>query len=223
MTTGLLFLSGAPETIGAALRTVDVSGSAAAWAGIRAADDPMAGTPYGSSWPYGGFVLLDYDGGADAAATGLAEVLDQFGDVIDRRSSMAIVGTTHTIIDGRTDIALVYLIHRIPALTPPQYQDHWLNRHGPLAKKLVPTSGYEQTHADLQAGSELAKVLGTDDAGFDGNATCYFGSLQDFVDMLDHRQAEGSDNAIYQDERLFIDHAGSIGALMRRVAITDAT
>ncbi|HRD99752.1 MAG TPA: EthD domain-containing protein [Ilumatobacteraceae bacterium] len=220
MTTALLLLAGDPEVIRTALGELHPDDAVHRWAGIRAPDDPMANTVYGSRWPYGGFVALEYP---DTEPPGLGERLStlvgSLGEAIDPSRSAVLVGTTHRIIDGRTDVALVYLIHRIGGLTVEQYQDHWLNQHGPLAKALVPTSGYEQTHADHDGGAALASRLGFATPDFDGNATCFFDTAQDFADMLTARESSRDMNVIYEDELRFLDHDRSLGALMRQVPL----
>jgi hypothetical protein len=211
-------LAGEPEALAHALAQVQSPDATEVWAGTRAGDDPLADTAYGARWPYGGFVSMEHDP-SDVEVLGdrIAAVMDVLGDAVDRVRSTVIVGTTHRIIDGRTDVALVYAIHRQVALTTLEYQDHWLNRHGPLAKELVPTSGYEQTHADVDAGHVLAARLGVSDEGFDGNATCFFPSRQHFAEMLAARERNSHMDAIYEDEVRFLDHSRSLGAMMRQV------
>jgi len=144
-------------------------------------------------------------------------IVDSLGGAIDRPRSSAVAGTTHRIIDGRTGVALVFAIHRVDGTTTEQYQEHWLHRHGPLAKELVPTRGYEQLHVDLDRASRFNTVLGFDDAGFDGIATCFFDTRDDFAAMLAARETNLDMNVIYEDELRFLDHGRSFGAMVRAV------
>lgn len=219
MTTALLLLSGSPDAIAQALPTVAPVGTTASWAGTRAADDPLADTMYGAAWPYGGFLSLEYPDGTDVQAR-IADVVNGLSSAIDRSKSTVIVGSTHRVIDGRTDVALAYVIHRLPHLTVEQYQHHWLHGHGPLARELVDNTGYEQTHADHAASAAVGGALGFGDEDWDGNATCFFRDRQHFVDMLEARAAD-TENVIYEDELRFLDHSRSLGALMRRVPLAE--
>ena len=215
MTTLLLLLAGDPATFRVRLEGVDVPG--ATWVGCQAADDPLAQTEYGARTPFAALVAAEVPAASsDDPLAAAGPVVEALGDTLDRSRSSALVGTTHPIVEGRTDVALVYAIHRIPGITVDQYQDHWLHRHGPLAKVQVPTEGYLQTHTDHGASADVAAALSFGGDVFDGVATCFFGSRDDFVAMLDKRQGERDANAIYVDELRFLDHARSFGALMRR-------
>jgi hypothetical protein len=218
MTTVLLLLAGdADEMVDGLSSGPELSaGQSRSWIGRRAADDPMAHTAYGSRWPFDVVANLELPStpGDDG---GVATVVDRLGDSVDRARSTVIVGTTHPIIEGRTDVALVYVIHRVASLSVAEYQHHWRDVHGPLAKELVPTRGYEQAHADPQATAELAAALGLRDEGLDGAATCFFDTRDDFAAMLAARESSLDMNRIYEDELRFIDHGRSLGALVRRI------
>jgi hypothetical protein len=218
VSTALLLLAGDPGPLKAALGEADLSWAAERWAGVRADDDPLATTAYGARTPFNAVVDLEVEGqDADALAARLGRLLDGLGGAVDRDATAAVVGRTHRIIDGRTDVALAYAIHRVGSLTGEEYREHWLHRHGPLAKELVPTSGYEQTHAAADAVADASQLLGLGGERYDGVAMCFFGARQDFVDMLEAREGNLDMNRIYEDELRFLDHARSYGALVRRV------
>ena len=184
----------------------------------RADDDPLAATGYGARWPYGAVVSLDApERPLDDLEPLATAIVDSLGGAVDRPASTAVAGTTHRIIDGRTGVALVFAIHRVGGTTTEQYQEHWQYRHGPLAKELVPTRGYEQLHVDLDRASRLNSALGFDDAEFDGIATCFFDTRDDFAAMLDARETNLDMNVIYEDELRFLDHGRSFGAMVRAV------
>jgi len=192
-------------------------------AAYRAGDDPLAATAYGARWRYGAVVSLDAsDRVLDDLEERAATIVDSFGDALHRASSTAVAGTTHRIIDGRTGVALVYAIHRLGGTSTEQYQEHWRHRHGPLAKELVPTRGYEQLHVDVDRATRLNAQLGFDDTAFDGIATCFFGTRDDFAAMLAARESNLDMNVIYEDELRFLDHHRSFGAMVRSAPATPA-
>ncbi|MGD9995532.1 MAG: EthD domain-containing protein [Ilumatobacteraceae bacterium] len=218
MSTALLLLAGSiDESRLAGASASIVAPPGAEWlTAHRASDDPLAATAYGSRWPYSAVVSIDAPGAPIAdAVTAATEVLAHLGDAVDRAGSTAVVGSTHRIIDGRTEVALVYAIHRIEGITNEQYRTHWLGQHGPLAKELVPTEGYEQLHADVDASARLNAALGLDDSALDGVATCFFRNRDDFAAMLTARESSLDMNRIYEDELRFLDHGRSVGAMVR--------
>jgi hypothetical protein len=224
MSTALLLLAGSVDeaALEDAFPAWDASASAAFFSAYRADDDPLAETPYGAKWPYTAVVSLDDAGGElGQLPARLSRMIDSLGSLIDRSSSTVVVGTTFRIIDDRTDVALVYAIHRLPGTTNEQYREHWRQRHGPLAKELVPTRGYEQLHTDLVLSTRLNRDLGFDDAAYDGVATCFFDTREHFASMLAGRESEGEASAVYQDELRFLDHDRSFGAMVRVAHVED--
>lgn len=221
MSTLTLLLAGDVDepALTAQVPSWDVPEDVELFTSYRAGDDPLAPTNYGARWPYAAVVSLDApDRPLDELEAFAAPIVDSLGADVDRARSTAVTGTTHRIIDGRTGVALVYAIHRVGGLTTEQYQEHWQHRHGPLAKELVPTRGYEQLHVDLDRSRRLNAALGFDDAGYDGVATCFFDSRDDFAAMLDARESNLDMNVIYEDELRFLDHGRSFGAMVRTVA-----
>ena len=146
--------------------------------------------------------------------TAVEAVLEGCEPHIDRNRSSAVAGTTHVQMAGRSEVVLVFAIHRLPKLTHDAYSEHWRDRHGPLALQLVDTTGYEQLHADLVASREICLRHGLHDTGLDGVALCFFESEESFSEMLKARSGYPGVNPIYEDELRFLDHDRSMGKVM---------
>ena len=193
-------------------------GDAERFVALAADDDPLRATAYGARWPYTATVSIDAPGrGLVELVDVAARVLDRLDAAVDRSASALVAGTTHRVIDGRTSVALVYAIRRRMELTDQQYREHWRDRHGPLAKRLVPTRGYEQLHADPTLTSRACDDLGLDRDVFDGVATCFFDTREDFAAMLAARDGDPAMKQISEDELRFLDHDRSLGAMVRAV------
>jgi hypothetical protein len=63
-------------------------------------------------------------------------------------------------------LKLTFCLRRLPTLTLAEFQDYWLNKHGPLVRRLQPALGmvrYVQLHRlDTDLGLGMAKVRGAD-------------------------------------------------------------
>lgn len=104
-------------------------------------------------------------------------------------------------------LKLTFCLRRQPRLTLAEFQDYWLNRHGPLVRRLQPALGmvrYVQLHrldGDLADGMRRAR--GAPDP-YDGVAELWWASEEAF------RAARGPDareagRLLLEDEARFID------------------
>lgn len=62
----------------------------------------------------------------------------------------SITATEHVVLDGPTTPEMVkalFIVARHPGLTRPEFFDHWLNVHGPLAARVPGLRRYVQNHA----------------------------------------------------------------------------
>jgi hypothetical protein len=61
-------------------------------------------------------------------------------------------------------LKLTFCLRRLPSLSLQQFQDYWLNQHGPLVRRLQPALGmvrYVQVHRlDGDLASGMQKVRG---------------------------------------------------------------
>lgn len=104
-------------------------------------------------------------------------------------------------------LKLTFCLRRLPSLTLAEFQDYWVNRHGPLVRRLQPALGmvrYVQVHrleGDLADG--MRKVRGAPQP-YDGVAELWWESEEAF------RAARGAEareagRLLLEDEAKFID------------------
>jgi uncharacterized protein (TIGR02118 family) len=104
-------------------------------------------------------------------------------------------------------LKLTFCLRRLPSLSLAQFQDYWLNRHGPLVRRLQPALGlvrYVQLHRlDGELGAGMAAVRGAPEP-FDGIAELWW------ADEAAFRAARGPEareagRLLLEDEARFID------------------
>lgn len=105
-------------------------------------------------------------------------------------------------------IVLTFCLRRASHLSLQQFQQYWLETHGPLVRSLLPAikaSRYMQLHANQDpTGSMLAQVRGAP-AAFDGIAQMWWDSQSDFDASLSSSEGRAAGRALLADERNFID------------------
>jgi uncharacterized protein (TIGR02118 family) len=110
-------------------------------------------------------------------------------------------------------IKLVFCLRRLPHLSLAEFQDYWLNTHGPLVRSHAETlkiRKYVQTHTLDAAGMQQALAASREaPEGYDGVAELWWDSIEDLA--LSGATPEGREAAmaLLEDERKFIDHARS--------------
>ena len=110
-------------------------------------------------------------------------------------------------------IKLVFCLRRQPHLSMAEFQDYWLNTHGPLVRSHAETlkiRRYVQVHTLdnpnlLQA---LAASRGAPEA-FDGVAELWWDSVDDIMSSGATPEGQKAAAALLEDERKFIDLARS--------------
>ena len=109
-------------------------------------------------------------------------------------------------------LKLTFCLRRKPGLSLPEFQDYWLNKHGPLVRRLQPALGmvrYVQVHRrDDELGLGMAKVRGAPEP-YDGIAELWWESEDAF--RASGRTPEGREagQLLLEDEARFIDLANS--------------
>jgi uncharacterized protein (TIGR02118 family) len=109
-------------------------------------------------------------------------------------------------------LKLTFCLRRKPGLSLAEFQDYWLNRHGPLVRRLQPALGmarYVQVHRrDDELGLGMAKVRGAPEP-YDGVAELWWESEEEF--RASGRTAEGREagRLLLEDEAKFIDLVNS--------------
>jgi uncharacterized protein (TIGR02118 family) len=114
--------------------------------------------------------------------------------------------------EDRPLLKLTFCLRRKPGLSLPEFQDYWLNRHGPLVRRLQPALGmarYVQVHRrDDELGLGMARARGAPEP-YDGVAELWWESEEAF--KASGRTPEGREagRLLLEDEAKFIDLAHS--------------
>ncbi|HVP04118.1 MAG TPA: EthD domain-containing protein [Dehalococcoidia bacterium] len=110
-------------------------------------------------------------------------------------------------------IKLVFCLRRKPGMTLAEFQDYWLNKHGPLVRshaKTLRIRRYVQTHTldDPGAQQALARSRGAPQ-GYDGVAELWWDSREEMAAGVATPEGRAASIALLEDERKFIDHTNS--------------
>jgi uncharacterized protein (TIGR02118 family) len=104
-------------------------------------------------------------------------------------------------------IKVTFCLHRLPKLGLGEFHDYWLNKHGPLVRRLQPALGmvrYVQQHRldnDLAAG--MQRVRGAPEP-FDGVAELWWRDEAAFT-AARGPEAREAGRLLLEDEARFID------------------
>ncbi len=105
-------------------------------------------------------------------------------------------------------LKLTFCLRRLPTLTLAQFQDYWLNKHGPLVRSLQPAlrmTRYVQVHrldGDLATG--MQRVRGAPEP-FDGIAELWWPDEETFRAAGRDPKAREAGRLLVEDEAKFID------------------
>ena len=109
-------------------------------------------------------------------------------------------------------VKLTFCLHRLPHLTRAQFQEYWLNSHGPLVRshaKALGISRYVQTHAtETPFDAGLRGVRGAPEP-YDGIAELWWDDEAAFDRSMRDRAAREAGKILVADEKTFIDLARS--------------
>ena len=109
-------------------------------------------------------------------------------------------------------VKLVMCLCRNPKMSREQFQDYWLNSHGPFFQKFADThkaKKYVQNHTiDTPLNNELRESRGMAQE-YDGVAEIWFESEKEFVDAMSSPEGQKLGAALFEDEANFLDHAKS--------------
>ena len=109
-------------------------------------------------------------------------------------------------------LKLTFCLRRLPRLSLEEFQDYWLNRHGPLVRSLQPALGmvrYVQVHRrDDELGLGMAKVRGAPEP-YDGVAELWWESEGAFRTSGLTAEGREAGRLLLEDEARFIDLANS--------------
>ena len=113
---------------------------------------------------------------------------------------------------GNAVLKLTFCLRRLPSLSLEEFQDYWLNKHGPLVRTLQPVLGmtrYVQLHrlsGDLADG--MRRVRGAPEP-YDGVAELWWQSEETWRAAGRNPEAREANRLLLEDEAKFIDLASS--------------
>ena len=114
-------------------------------------------------------------------------------------------------------IKFVMCIHRHPDMSREEFQDYWLNKHGPFFQanaQAMRARKYVQSHTiDTPINQELRNSRGMQ-AECDGIAEVWFESEQDLIEGMSSPEGQELGAALLEDEGNFIDHSRSSAFLV---------
>ena len=119
-------------------------------------------------------------------------------------------------------IKLVMCLVRHPDMTRQQFQDYWLNNHGPFFQKnaaIMRTKKYVQSHTidtPLNEGMRQSRNMLQE---FDGVAEVWFESEEDMIAGMSTPEGQELGAALLKDERNFIDHSKSSAFIVRETEL----
>ena len=115
-------------------------------------------------------------------------------------------------------IKLVMCLHRHPAKTREQFQDYWLNRHGPFFMKHAGDMRAKKYVQSLTISTPLNDQFRTSrdmQPEFDGVAEVWFESEDDMIAGMSSPEGQKLAEELLADEKTFIDHSRSSAFLVR--------
>ncbi len=115
-------------------------------------------------------------------------------------------------------IKLIMCLHRRQDITREQFQDYWLNKHGPFFQKnaaIMRSKRYVQSHtidSPLNDGMRASRDMQPE---FDGVAEVWFESEEDLMEAMSTPEMEKLSAELLADEATFIDHSRSSAFIVR--------
>ena len=115
-------------------------------------------------------------------------------------------------------IKFVMCLHRHPDMTREQFQDYWLNKHGPFfmsnadamgAKKYVQSQTLD---SPLNQGLQESRGMMPE---FDGVAEVWFESEEALIQGMSSPEGEKLSAALLEDEGNFVDHSKSSAFIVK--------
>ena len=105
-------------------------------------------------------------------------------------------------------LKLTFCLRRKPGLTLAAFQDYWLNKHGPLVRRLQPALGmvrYVQVHRlDSDLADGMRKMRGAPEP-YDGVAELWWESEESFRASGLTPEGREAGRLLLEDEAKFID------------------
>jgi len=111
-------------------------------------------------------------------------------------------------VRGNDVLKLTFCLRRLSTLSLAEFQDYWLNRHGPLVRSLQPALGmlrYEQLHRlDGELADGIRRVRDAPEP-YDGVAELWWESEEAYRAAARKPEARKAGRVLLEDEAKFID------------------
>lgn len=117
---------------------------------------------------------------------------------------------------------IIYCIRRKAGLTHEQFLLHWLGFHGPIVVEhnaVLRIARYVQTTPLDDDFSKRVERRGVLQSAYDGVAEMYWSNEPDFRHAFTDPEALRIQKILAEDERNFIDHAGSARWIGREIVV----
>lgn len=115
-------------------------------------------------------------------------------------------------------IKLIMCLCRHPDISREEFQDYWLNKHGPFFQKnaaVMRSKRYVQSHTidtPLNEGMRSSRGMLPE---FDGVAEVWFESEEELMAAMGTPEMQDLGAALLEDESKFVDHAKSSAFIVR--------
>ena len=115
-------------------------------------------------------------------------------------------------------VKLIMCLYRRSDLTREQFQDYWMNRHGPFFMKnagAMRAKKYVQSHTvdtPLNEGMKASRGMQPE---YDGVAEVWFESEEDLMEAMSSPEGQQLSAALLEDEGNFIDHSKSSAFIVK--------
>ena len=109
-------------------------------------------------------------------------------------------------------VKLTFALRRLPHLSRDEFQQYWLEQHGPLVRSHAEVLGirrYVQTHTlpdEMQVALRASRGA---PEPYDGVAELWYDSLEAIAVAVGTDEGRAASIALLEDERHFIDHQRS--------------
>ena len=117
-------------------------------------------------------------------------------------------------------IKLVMCLRRHPDMTREQFQDYWMNKHGPFFMKNagdMRVKKYVQSHTVATGLNEGLRNSRGMLAEYDGVAEVWFESEEDLIEAMNSPQGQKLGATLVEDEGNFIDHSESSAFIVKEI------
>lgn len=109
-------------------------------------------------------------------------------------------------------IKLVFCLKRKEGMSRQEFQDYWLNTHGPLVRERAKAIGcrrYVQVHTATTPLDDALRGSRSAPESYDGVAELWWDSIDDLTAAAGTPEGQKAAQELLSDERNFIEHARS--------------